>query len=93
MISIKQATSFILNHSLQWSGDTEKDYGGFLQVDKRCKVSVSADGKHILEEIDSEPVDLKREHFLGHRSLLYAFCAEIMQHLFLKLPTHCGHHM
>ena len=75
MISIKQATSFILNHSLQWSGDAEKDYGGFLQVDNRCKVSVSADGKHILEEIDGKPVDLKREHFLrAQKSSLCLLC-------------------
>ena len=66
MISIKQATSFILNHSLQWSGDAEKDYGGFLQVDNRCKVSVSANGKHVLEEIDGETVDPDRDH--SHRT-------------------------
>ena len=75
MTLIKLATSFILKHSLQWSGDTEKDYGGFLQVDNRCKVSVSADGKHILEEIDGETVDPKREHFLRtQKSSLCLLC-------------------
>ena len=35
-------------------------------MDNRCKVSVSADGKHILEEIAGEAVDPDRDH--SHRT-------------------------
>lgn len=53
-----------IQYSRQWSGDAEKDFGGFLQVDNRCKVRVAADDdqRHILEEIDGEAVDPSRKY-------------------------------
>ena len=43
-----------VRYSRQWSGDTEKDYGGFLQVDNRCKVKEEDGGRYSCRPSNTE---------------------------------------